>query len=75
MSIHLCQKPKLGGDHLIYLNIKTLCDQQGISIRSLEKQAGLGNGVIRRWEKSSPTVDKLQAVAKVLKVKIEKLIE
>ena len=60
---------------MIYERIKVLCEKKGISICSLEKQAGLGNGVIRGWKKSSPTVSNLQEVAKVLKVKVSKLLE
>ena len=51
---------------MIYDKIKTICNSKGISIRSVEKEAGLSNGAISKWNDASPTVDKLQAVAKVL---------
>ena len=60
---------------MIYDKLKTICNSKGISIRSVEKEAGLSNGAISKWNDASPTVDKLQAVAKVLKVNIEKLLE
>lgn len=60
---------------MVYDRIKALCDKKGISICALEKAAGLGNGTIGGWRTGSPTVDKLQAVAKVLGVKVSKLIE
>ena len=60
---------------MIYTRIKSLCDERNISISALEKAAGLGNGTIRRWQSCSPTIEKLQAVANVLGVKISKLLE
>lgn len=59
---------------MIFENVKALCDKKGISISQLEKEAGLGNGTIGGWRTSAPRVDSLQAVAKVLKVKVEKLL-
>lgn len=59
---------------MIYDKIKILCDKKKISIAALEKAAGLGNGTIGGWKTSSPTVEKLQAVAKVLGVEVSKLL-
>ena len=63
-----------GSEYLIYDNIKKICKEKGISVGSVEKQAGLGNGAISKWNTSSPTVENLQAVASVLKVNVNKLI-
>lgn len=60
---------------MIYENVKALCEKKNLSISALEKKANLGNGVIRGWKTSSPTVANLQAVAKVLNVKVDKLLE
>ena len=60
---------------MVYENVKKLCDKKGINISQLEKEAGLGNGTIGGWRSSAPRVDSLQAVAKVLKVKMEKLLQ
>mgnify|MGYP003507064925 CR=1 len=60
---------------MIFNNIKKICDEKGISIFQLEKEAGLGNGTISGWKESMPRIDKLQAVAKVLNVKMNKLLE
>lgn len=59
---------------MIYDKIKELCRERGTSVAAVEKEAKLSNGTIRKWNKSSPTVDNLQAVARVLKVRVEKLI-
>ncbi len=59
---------------MIYDNIKKICKEKGLSVSSVEKQAGLSTGAISKWNASSPTIEKLQAVAKVLKVNVNKLI-
>lgn len=60
---------------MVYENVKALCDKKGISITQLEKEAGLSNGSIGKWKTCIPKADSLQAVSKVLKVKMEKLLE
>lgn len=59
---------------MIYDTIKALCKKRGLSVTSVEKEAGLSNGAISKWNDSSPTVDKLNAVAKVLNVKVDYLL-
>jgi transcriptional regulator with XRE-family HTH domain len=63
-----------GSEYLIYDNIKKVCKEKGLSVSSVEKQAGLSTGAISKWNTSSPTIEKLQAVATVLKVNVNKLI-
>lgn len=60
---------------MVYENVKELCKEKGISISALEREAGLGNGVIAGWKTASPNLNSLQAVAKALGVGINKLIE
>lgn len=59
---------------MIYDTIKKLCEKKGVSVSSVEKKAGLSNGAISKWNNSSPTVEKLNAVAKVLNVKVDSLL-
>lgn len=59
---------------MIYDTIKKLCEKKGVSVSSVEKEAGLSNGAISKWNNSSPTVEKLNAVAKVLNVKVDSLL-
>jgi len=59
---------------IIFDNILKLAGQQHISIHRLEIQAGIGNGVIRRWRTSSPTVANLESVADVLGVSVTDLL-
>lgn len=59
---------------LIYDRIKEICKRNGVSIASIEKEAGLSNGSIGKWNESSPTVENLQAVAKTLGCTVDDLL-
>lgn len=59
----------------LYGNVLRLCYEKNMTIQQLEKEAGLSNGSIGKWKKSSPNIYSLMAVAKVLKVKMEKLLQ
>lgn len=59
---------------MIYEKIKQICKEKGVSVRSIEKEAGLSNGAISKWNEVTPKVDSIQAVAKALKVDIKKLL-
>lgn len=59
---------------MIYDKIKEICKTQGVSVAAVEKQANLSNGAISKWNDASPTIANLQAVAKVLGVKVDKLL-
>lgn len=54
--------------------VKLLIDGKGMTVAELERRAGLGNGTLRNWDKSFPSVDKVQRVAKVLNTSIDYLI-
>ncbi|MBN2928421.1 MAG: helix-turn-helix transcriptional regulator [Eubacterium sp.] len=58
----------------IYDRIKSKADEKKISIKALERESGLGNGVIKRWNETSPQCNKLEKVANYLQVSIEWLI-
>lgn len=59
----------------VYNKIRSLAKKKKIPITELERRSGLGNGTIGRWNESSPTLDNLSKVAKVLNVPIQKLIK
>lgn len=56
-------------------NIQRLCKEKGTSIWSLERETGIGNGVIGKWAKSSPRVDSLRKVADYFGVTIDELLK
>lgn len=54
--------------------IKQLASEKGISISKLEKETGLANATIRKWENSNPQIDTLIKVARFFKVPVEELL-
>ena len=60
---------------MIYDKIKTLCNAEGITVRALEQELGMGNGTIGKWKKSSPTVDLLKKVANRFHVSIAEFFD
>lgn len=54
--------------------IRELCEEQGKTLFSLEKECGFGNGTINKWDKNSPSVSRAWAVAKALNTTISYLI-
>ena len=61
------------GDTLLE-RVRSLAKERGTSVFKLEESLGFGNGTISRWDKSSPSVEKLQSVARVLNVSIPFLL-
>ena len=59
---------------MIYTNIYNLCQKRGMSIAKLEKEMGFGNATVRGWANSSPTVEKLKAVADYFGVTVDALL-
>lgn len=55
--------------------IKLLCKQQNLTISGLERKAGLSNGVISKWDTSSPSIDKVVLVAKALNTTLNDLMD
>lgn len=55
-------------------NIQSLCREKGISVPMLEKELGFGKGSIYKWDRNSPSIDKLQKVANYFKVPIDDLV-
>lgn len=59
---------------MIIKRIRQLCKDRGVTIAKLERETGIGNGTIGRWEKSSPTVDNVKKVADYFGVTVDALI-
>lgn len=54
--------------------IKTLCDERGETLASLERKMDFGNGTIRRWDNITPSADKLSKVADHFHVSVDYLL-
>lgn len=62
-----------GGGRLL-TNIMNLCKERGISMAELERQCGLAQRTIYKWDKNIPSVDKVKRVADYLGVCVDDLI-
>ena len=60
---------------MITTNIEILCPKKGITVSGLERNLGFGNSTIAKWSKSSPTVEKLAAVADYFGVTVDELLQ
>ena len=55
--------------------IKGLCSGKGISVALLERKLNFGNGTIRKWDNSPPSVEKFKKVANYFNISMEFLME
>jgi len=53
--------------------VQMLCEKEGISVGKLELILGFGRGAIYKWDKSSPSSDKLAAVARHFNISLSSL--
>lgn len=67
---------------MLYDVIKNLCNRHGISVPKLEEKLNFGAGTISKWKKSSsdgkkssPSIDKLIAIADYFQVSLDYLTE
>lgn len=58
---------------MIVENIKVLCARNNTSFAEVERRCGLGNGVIRRWDESSPRLESIKRVADYFGVTVDEL--
>ncbi len=54
--------------------IKELVKRENLNLSALELKLGFGNGTIAKWDKSSPSVDNLNKVAKYFHVTMDYLL-
>lgn len=54
--------------------IKSLCEENNISIGDLERKLGFSQGLISRWDKNSPSIDKVLSVADFFQVSTDYLL-
>lgn len=57
----------------LYENIKNACSERGISINKLEIELGLPRSSISKYNKNSPSIDKVQRIADFLEFPLEYL--
>lgn len=59
----------------MYERIKALCEERGLTIKELERMAGIGNGTIGKWASAKPNLESLEKVAHALGINLTDLFE
>lgn len=59
----------------MFENIKSLCEEKGISFHQLEKALGFSNGTIARFAKHDPRLSAVKAVADFFGVTVDDLLD
>lgn len=54
--------------------IESVIKEKGVTFNRVERDCGLGNGTIKRWEEQSPRLDKLVLVSEYLNVSLDYLV-
>lgn len=55
----------------IYQNVKTACLESNITVNALEKELNFSRSSICKWDKNTPGIDKVKAVADYFQKPIE----
>lgn len=58
---------------IIVDSIKELCKKNNITMTSLEEKLGLSQGLISRWGKTTPSLDKIMDIADYFKVSLDEV--
>lgn len=58
----------------LYETIQDLCKSRKITIAALERECGLGNATIKKWNASTPSGDRLAKVADYFGVSVDYLL-
>lgn len=58
----------------LHSRIVSLAQARNISIRQLERESGLSIGTIKSWNKTSPSIDKIEKIADYLDVSADFLL-
>ena len=59
---------------MLFEKINTLCKKTSITIAKLERECAMGNGTVRGWKNSSPSIEKLKKVADYFEITVDELI-
>jgi transcriptional regulator with XRE-family HTH domain len=60
---------------MILERIRALCAERGVTIKQLERETGISNGIIAKWGDSNPRVDNAKAVADFFGVTVDDLLK
>ncbi|WP_421432284.1 helix-turn-helix domain-containing protein [Streptococcus suis] len=60
---------------MLYDKIKEVAQTRNVSIYRIERDLEFGNGSLRKWNDSTPSVTSLKKVANYLDVTLDELLE
>ena len=60
---------------MFYEKIKALANEKNLSINKIEEDCDISFGSICKWDKITPSVDKVQRVAEYLGITLDDLLE
>lgn len=59
---------------MLYEKVATLCRNNNLTIAKLERECKIGNGTVRGWKNSSPSIENLKKVADYFNITVDELI-
>lgn len=59
---------------MLFEKVTTLCKNKKITIAKLERECAMGNGTVRGWKNSSPSVENLKKVADYFGITVDELL-
>lgn len=59
---------------MLFEKVTMLCQDKNISIAKLERECEMGNGTVRGWKTSSPSIENLKKVADYFGITVDELI-
>ena len=59
---------------MLFEKISTLCEKRNITIAKLERKCAMGNGTVRGWKNSSPSIENLKKVSDYFGITVDELI-
>lgn len=59
---------------MLYEKVATLCRNNNLTIAKLERKCKIGNGTVRGWKNSSPSIENLKKVADYFNITVDELI-
>lgn len=63
-----------GGAMTLYESVQRFCEKAGKTVAGLERELGYVRGTIAKWDNHSPSVQRVQEVAKALDTTVDALM-
>ena len=74
LKVKFCKGGNILHNEIIVNSIKSICKERGITIGELEKTVGLSQGLVSKWAKSSPSLDKIIDIADYFHISLDEVV-